>query len=116
MSRSYKHNPGYCCYTSTGHHLKHYATRRERRTALDTIGYLSEPERDPLISQSKRRFTRLYDSWEIHDGEYLKFRIYEERKYDRIVKGPKDPYSFDWASVPYGRYMYYFWARDCYWK
>lgn len=115
MSRSYKHNPG-CCCTSTGHCHKSLARRRERRTALDTIGYLSEPDGDPLITCSKRRFARMYSSWEIHDGEYLMFRKYVERDYDLIARGIDElPFCF-WPTITYKQYMYLNWARSCYWK
>lgn len=116
MSRSHKHNPG---YSYPARHLKLLARRRERHTSLDTIGYLSNPDGDPLISKSKRGFVRLYNSWDIHDERILVPREHDERWLLEIMEDEKDAVSWfgeNWREVPFERYLYQYWARCCYWK
>lgn len=116
MSRSYKHNPGYCCYTSNNHRVKPLAARCARHTALDTIGYLSDEDGDPLIGKAKRSFTRAYRSREIHDGEFLRFREYAEREYREMELQGFEGWDEQWKDVPYKRCMYRLWAKSCHCK
>ena len=116
MSRSHKHNPG---YSSPVRNLKLLARRRERHTSMDTIGYLSNPDGDPLVSKAKRGFARLYSSWDIHDGRYLVSREYEDRWLKELMEDEEDAimwFGENWREVPYDRYLYEYWARCCYWK
>lgn len=116
MSRSHKHNPG---YSYPARHPKRIARRKERYTSLDTIGYLSNSDDDPLISKSTRGFTRLYCSWYIHDGRCQVSRRSEEYWLREILENEEDAvlwFGENWRDVPYERYMYVYWARCCYWK
>lgn len=116
MSRSYKHNPGYVSQDSWAKRLAH---RKERHSSLDTIGYLSYPERDPLVSNAKRGFARLYESWNIHDERFLRSRRCEELWLTAILEDEEKATWWlgeNWRDVPYERHMYEYWARSYYWK
>ena len=116
MSRSHKHNTG---YSYPARHLKLLARRKERHPSLDPIGYLSDPDGDPLISKSKRCFARLYSSWDIHDQRSLASREQEERWLKELMEDEKDAilwFGENWREVPFERFMYQYWARCCYWK
>ena len=116
MSRSHKHTPG---YSSPARFYKFLARRKERHTSLDTIGYLSFPDDDPLISRSKRGFARMYSSWNIHDERYLASRWRRERWLRKLMENEEKAalrFGEDWREVPYGRHLYECWAHYCYWK
>jgi hypothetical protein len=116
MSRSYKHNPGYVSQNSSA---KRFAHHKERRSSLDTIGYLSYPERDPLISMAKRGFSRVYSSWDIHDERFIRSRKREEHWLASIMENEEEATCWlgeNWRDVPYERLMYEDWAHLCYWK